>query len=582
MSLIFTAFANSRKEPLPSLQEENEAIYKILSNEVKTEGWHIHNESFATTDSVCDYLLIHQETVTLFMFSGHAERDKLYMENDEANAKGIAELLGNCPNLKVVVLNGCSTQGQVQGLLDKGIPIVIATSAPVGDKAAARFSISFFQSLCRKNKTIVNAFNDGLATAKTVSKTSIKLSRSLDWVEVETKENQTPAPLWGIFHQPHQDWLLDWKLIVSEQEVPTDFIPNELLLEKTWEAIAPYVATEQQRLRMSKNDKIDKIITELPHPISEFIRKLVAKPKPGEEDETFYHDLNANRLKYLIYTYTTSIELLTFTLLAQLWDEHTHRNIPVFTEDLKAELQRLFDLDIRARQTYSFIPLIQKMKASLLQQDIEPFVTEYLQISTEFNAGTDFHEACMYLEEVRNEVMNQNNSDANWVRKTCIKAEKQLAKVLERLGFLAKYRMSSMKDINFIKYKHQTSPKYRLNFVDLKYRPSGMDIETETMPDSMDNSSIVIVKHTAQGLSYLNLSPFIFDENSFDDKAKLANLVVFQSYEKQAGVFTFRHIYRPLSRPLILRQKIEYFNLIANQFDAFHQIVFGTNLTAHA
>lgn len=67
------------------------------------------------------------------------------------------------------MLNGCSTQGQVADLLIQGIPVVIATSAPVTDQTATRFSINFFQALSSTNSAIKEAFELGFGAAQALS-----------------------------------------------------------------------------------------------------------------------------------------------------------------------------------------------------------------------------------------------------------------------------------------------------------------------------------------------------------------------------------------------------------------------------
>lgn len=71
------------------------------------------------------------------------------MADAVANANGLARLLGQRPNLQLVFLNGCSTEGQVAELLAQGVKVVIATDAPVNDRKA-----SGIRSMpCNKNET---------------------------------------------------------------------------------------------------------------------------------------------------------------------------------------------------------------------------------------------------------------------------------------------------------------------------------------------------------------------------------------------------------------------------------------------
>lgn len=571
MNVIVLAFANSSSAPLPTLKEEDRGVYQVLSKKAGEEKeWHILHNSFASIADVTDDLLVYQDKISVFLYSGHAERDVLVTEGGDANAEGIAALLGACPNLKLVVLNGCSTQGQVAGLLAAGVPCVIATAAPINDTSATQFSIAFFKALAERNKTIEKAYQDGLAAAKTFSSQPIEANRG-----AVRRDRQPNSPIWGLFHPAGQEINLEWRLS-PEPIADTTFIPNKLLLAKTWEAIAPYVNKENKTL--NQIDKLDKIITELPHPISEYLRKLIAKSRPSEKEEVFYNELSSSRLQHLLYTYTTCIELLAFTMLAQIWDELSNQKLPALPAALKEQLQAFFSMNSRTRKTYNFLPLLQEICACNESNNIVPFLKEYEAVNNYFKEDMPFFKACQQIESIRQEIGNQETIPIEEAKPLCITVEKQLATILGHLGFMAKYKMASMKDIYFIKQKHQTDPKYKLNFVELRYRPSGMDIMTETLAESMDNASVVLFNREGEQLQYLNLSPFIIDENSFDGKAKLANLCVFQSFEKIAEAFTFRYMYKPLARPLVVRKSTAYFPTLANQFNAFYELLFDEKL----
>ena len=51
----------------------------------------------------------YREQISIFHFSGHTGRDSIILEDEALNTQGLAKLLSQCPNLKLVVLNGSST-----------------------------------------------------------------------------------------------------------------------------------------------------------------------------------------------------------------------------------------------------------------------------------------------------------------------------------------------------------------------------------------------------------------------------------------------------------------------------------------
>lgn len=147
MDVLCLAFANDRANPLPILQDEDNNLNRILAPRQLKQHYILIRDSYASITSVTNTIAQSKDQLRIFLYSGHAGRDKLLLEGQAANAEGIAYLLGQCPNLQLVFLNGCSTKGQVYSLLQKGIPVVIATSAPVEDKKANEFSSRFFQAL---------------------------------------------------------------------------------------------------------------------------------------------------------------------------------------------------------------------------------------------------------------------------------------------------------------------------------------------------------------------------------------------------------------------------------------------------
>ena len=572
MDTVFISFANSSTDKLPSLTEEDEKVNTVLSRRKMQGAIDLVREQYASSHRMLETLFLYQNKLSVFLYSGHAGRDRLLLEDQDANAEGIAALLQQCPNIKLVVLNGCSTKGQVQQLLDLGIPIVIATSAPVEDPAATQFSIAFFTSLAERMNSVQKAFQDGLAAAKMVSKQKIALSHSS--LGRGTKIEELP---WGIFYQPENEIYLDWRL--GEAEIIDEvFEPNKLLLDSIWEAIKPYLGASAEELDTFKfNDKIDKIITELPHPLSDYLRKLIASKRQGEKDE-FYNELGVNRLKYLLYTYTNCIEILCFTMLSQLWDEMGKGNLTKIHAGLQQELEKLFACNFRDRRTYSLLAIIREMRICFEENNIDHFFEEFVQVSESFRQLKPLYHSSVFMESIREEIENDPNVNEQKAKKLCIDLEKHLATILGELGFLAKYKMASMKSIDFIKYKHDKFPRFRHNFVELRYRPSGMNIESETLEDSMDNASVIFIHEQGDAFKYLNLSPFIVDVNSFDEKAQLADLCLFLSYEPSLKAFTYRYIYKPAAFPLRVDGAKPYAPIILEQFNAFYQLIFNKSV----
>ncbi|MEO8496817.1 MAG: hypothetical protein ABI614_17240, partial [Planctomycetota bacterium] len=83
-----------------------------------------------------------------------------------ADAGGLAAFFGQQRGLDLVFLNGCSTQQQVQGLLDAKVSAVIATSRAIEDQVAMQFSKQFYQGLAG-GASLRTAYNEAEAAVQT-------------------------------------------------------------------------------------------------------------------------------------------------------------------------------------------------------------------------------------------------------------------------------------------------------------------------------------------------------------------------------------------------------------------------------
>ncbi len=147
MPTIYLAFANHPTRPLENLREESRAVYESLHRRKMDGHYDIYREDFSELDTIAQYLSRYRNDIHLFHFGGHTGSDVLLLHDREAGAAGIGNMLAQQKHLALVFLNGCSSRDQVALLLDKGIPAVIATSAPVDDTRAKDFAVRFYQAL---------------------------------------------------------------------------------------------------------------------------------------------------------------------------------------------------------------------------------------------------------------------------------------------------------------------------------------------------------------------------------------------------------------------------------------------------
>lgn len=579
MSAIFLAFANTPDNRLPTLAQEDDQVYALLSRRAAQQHFTLHRDSAATTRKIAEFLILYRDTISVFLYSGHAEKDALLLEDESASAEGIAQLLGQCPNLKLLILNGCSTAGQVERLLQlPNNPIVIATSAPVNDFAATQFSIRFFQALSEQFDTIENAFQAGLGAAQLTSQAATRAGRK----ELNLTSGDKKEPIWGIYYNPAAEVNLAWTLPAA-YTIAAPSEPNTYLIRTMIEVFAPYdlfaSQIQQDEARGKKRNLAEKreiILQCLPHPVSEQLRRLLVPGQAGY-GAVFYDKFGPDRLKQITITYSSIIELTAFVMLSQLWNALFARPLDI-RQDQRDLLQQFFLLKHDERGVYDFFPLIKTTRDIFDQNEIAYFVEELSEVGKTFNEQSDFYNACMFLETLKRRFAQRVQFEKNEADELCVIAEEKLTAVLSQLGFLARYTMASVKEIDVLKYRHLLTPMFRHKVVELVQRLGGLAEEVQEMEQFLDNSS-VLLHHKGEESTFLNLSPFIIDENAFVEKAQESKLYFYNHYEKAADVFCFKHIYKP-DDPLLMVSNQENYRVIKEQFEALAQLLFQKSLRA--
>ncbi|MCB9272808.1 MAG: CHAT domain-containing protein [Lewinellaceae bacterium] len=208
--IVYLAFANDPSAPLPMLTEEAQQLERIFRR-VSDTHIQLEKDEFATLDIIAEKLRHFGEKLQVFHYAGHADGQKLLLPDGAADGGGMARLI-LAANPRLVFLNGCSTRGQVQRLLELGAPVVIATSRPVADQMATEVAAYFFQSLC-SGMSINAAFQavEGYFAAKGQS-TLLSRVRSISLSEVETDAGAMP---WGLYYE--QESALDWALPKAQE-----------------------------------------------------------------------------------------------------------------------------------------------------------------------------------------------------------------------------------------------------------------------------------------------------------------------------------------------------------------------------
>ncbi len=225
--VIFLAFANQSEHPLPRLSEEAESVYDAFTSLANADDFQIYRDQEVTARSMIANLGKYPGRISIFHFAGHAETAHLYLADQALQGPGLIQLLSLQKPLRLVFLNGCNTSGFISGLLNSGIPAVIATTRSVEDPLAVKLAQQFYHALTH-GSTIGEAFafakgaleGDGSAQQGLIDRRGIKLPR----------EPSTEFA-WGLYYQDEK--ALDWRLAEAQNDVnpvPAGFWPRLALL----------------------------------------------------------------------------------------------------------------------------------------------------------------------------------------------------------------------------------------------------------------------------------------------------------------------------------------------------------------
>ena len=579
MDVLFFAFANDPANPLESLKKEEDELFRLLSPGQLRGHYVLVFESFATREKLVSSLTQYKNQITLFHYSGHAGRDALATADELSRAEGIAHLLGQCPKLKLAFLNGCSTQGQVNLLWQKGVPGILATSAPVEDAAATRFATRFYQALSNQEK-VQEAFE--LAKGDLLTTTpglDIQFHRSIG---VDTE--QAGKAEWGLFAKEGRDDVLNWQIPTAvAAPVAADFVPNKMLVDTLIATLAPY-AREVRNIKRDEEDgeKIDfadkrlAILNSLPAPVAEQLRKLMVPL--GDSDQGF-DKIGAPRAAQLVQTYTTIIELFTFIHLAQLWDGQEAQPEAKLPEAHLNIIRRFFQLNHAERNTYEMITLMRSIREAMEAGHFTYFIEEVAGLKAVYEQESAFFDACNYLEALKRRI-DQQALAAHEVPEACQRGEQQLAEVFKELGFLARYTLAAVRMIDVVKFRHEKTPKFRHALVNLVKVMGGLELQEELLDKFMDSRSVLLLKKSETQTTYINLSPFVIDENAFEEKTSdVSKVYFFYYYDRARDKYAFRHVNKPGDPPLEVSSESKY-GVVKVQFDAFANLIFHQNMSA--
>ena len=519
--VILLTFANNQGDYLENLVRERKSIGEALRTYEDQRYIRVHVEPDAGIDDLFGLFNRFPDQVAIFHYGGHADGTALQLQvpgggNEAAHAGGLAQLMGLSGALRLVFLNGCATRDQVQALLDAGVKAVIATAVPINDSMATAFAEQFYQALA-SGKSIKAAFDSARAmiASRYGDKKQIAEFRSMRWGDAP--EQQDPGLIWGLYARPDADDTLGWSLPQqAENQVvirgaalsQAAGVPvNDGLIQILFNAVAPYSLEVGMLLELTKKtNRTDlrtvrqQIIDAFPSPVGEQLRKLFASST-----------IDAQRLRQLVVTYEAAAKLFAFALVSQLWNALFEKPALRLTDDQRRLLDAFNTLDPEREKTFDYLELVLAIAGALSEAGIAPFMEETATLPTTLAEG-DGLTARRFMNEMRQELAAAVPAESE-IESFCVQAEQHLGILLSQLAFIVRYKLATIKGIAISKARHKPA-EFRHRQVLLDRVTAGFVDVDEIRTAFTDNESVILLKDLEDVRDYLNLTPFIIDQNA--------------------------------------------------------------------
>jgi len=214
--IIFFAFANDKVDEaayLRNLSAEMHGVRKALGEAVRNGLCEVIERTSATISDIIDVFQdpVYGSRIAIFHYGGHADGFRLLLEsetggNAAAHKEGLVPFLSRQLGLKLVFLNGCSSEAQTNEMLEAGISAVIGTSASINDELATRLAIRFYSGLA-KGSGIEKSWSDAVDEVKMA--TGSGNTRALNWAGKVEEADRFP---WVIRFRPGAELTKSWNL----------------------------------------------------------------------------------------------------------------------------------------------------------------------------------------------------------------------------------------------------------------------------------------------------------------------------------------------------------------------------------
>jgi hypothetical protein len=239
----------------------------------------------------------------------------------------------------------------------------------------------------------------------------------------------------------------------------------------------------------------DLVIKSFPWPIGVELRRLFSGTM---------RQLDRMRLDQIFKTIERAMQFLSFVMLSQMVKDKDAGKLTVPESFSKEFSSRFLVLSMG-----NFAWLIRSIGNIFTEQKVEWFMPE---MAESFN--NKFYNALDFWIPERNEIGHyQINLTQEEIEKRCVEYEEKLTFILQKIAFLAKYKLVAVKEIKVIKSKVREADFHHV--IDL-LNSSDSDFKAKEFhePSFTESQSVLLMKTMKSLNEYLNLSPLIIDTST--------------------------------------------------------------------
>jgi hypothetical protein len=534
------AFANDQDNPLQLLREEERSLREVLVPAHDQGRIEVVQLGHASLEGIYNTFNRFHNRIALFHYGGHSTDQFLNLEDTNACSAALSTLIGQQRNLQLVFLNGCANRAQVKILFEKNVKAVIATSAPVDDRRALRFSAQFYHALAN-GKNIKEAFD----TAKS------KVQNDNDQLEIEyyrnivLRDEKMEGFPWGLYAQ--DEAAVSWTM-PQPTPVPADLdyfqevalhIPdvNKELVLLTFEGMVEYDETHRLFFHSYQKNPTSALFNYLQNTLLDTFPSMVSL----QIRDLFTPEGRSKgrvRLQEFSEAYCTVARLLCAIALANLWDaaiaEPSKKDFVIRTPYLR-DISRYLEWSPAAGTPVDYFWLIRTVCCIFHENEVRPYVKELISLDQSMRDANEFYDAYHFLEQEVRQRLIANDIASQEVEPLCRETEHHFGKLLQQCAFLCNYQIVSVKVISVDLPRREPDPIFIHEKAILKGRDyATIDTEPVKRESTSSNDSVFITRNLEKDGLPLNLSPFLIDQNAFKVKKQyLPKMYFFDGMEDE-------------------------------------------------